>query len=256
MICICKCRLPGCDRNKHSEIFSAVKPFLQRETLGFVWVLAGLSFRVCPRSWQGCPSVCAPAVTSQGCCPLACRCQPSLPAIATTTHLPFLPPAPALAPGEGDVSCQERGDRTLGPGRTSQKSREGRDTSPLGPVRVLVISHWSAKPSPHASSLGSLFGGGWPQEVLGANCPEITHGESQPLALESGFPTLRRQGKHPVDGNNHIHSSVPQFGVGSKGDAWAASLWRVLPCALSPGLKSPGWFCSYEQRLPQEGALA
>lgn len=119
--------------------------------------------------------------------------------------------------------------------------------SPLRPVRVLVISHWSAKPSPHASSLGSPFGGGWPQEVLGANCPEMTHGESQPLALESGFPMLRCHGKHPVDGNYHIHSAVPQFGVGSKRDAWAASLWRVLPCALSPGLKSPGWFCSYEQ---------
>lgn len=60
MICICKSRLPGCDRNKHSKIFQHCKTFPPKKD-------AGICLETCllqmGKSWQGCIFAYAPCVT-------------------------------------------------------------------------------------------------------------------------------------------------------------------------------------------------
>lgn len=124
MICICKWRLPGCDRNKHNKIFSTAKTFPpkgERETLKFVWRLACSKLAspgrtvdlhthtVRPRP----PHLLVLLPPHQ-----PSLCQSRLRGIptkgVTQICLPFLPPSPRLALMEGNTS-HRGGDGTLSP---------------------------------------------------------------------------------------------------------------------------------------------
>lgn len=106
MICICKWRLPGCVRNKHSKIFSTEKPLLQRETLKFVWTLVRSksaspdgAVDLHPRRVRPRPSHLSVLLPPHH--PSHCQsCLRDIPGEATTRHSDS-PSLPASLPGAG-----------------------------------------------------------------------------------------------------------------------------------------------------------
>lgn len=149
MICICKSRLPGCDRNKHSKIFQHCKTFPPKKD-------AGICLETCllqmGKSWQGCIFAYAPCVTKATEFVGAAAPSPPLP-------LPVLPVRhsqqsnnPPL--GFAFLSCllpqswlqwretyPTREEEVTGhaiQNGGSQKSKEGKDSSPPRPTGMLV----------------------------------------------------------------------------------------------------------------------